>query len=185
MRLSIYHSGRFLRAVSLAKDSIRIGRLPTCDLVLEGEGVARYHAVVERALDGNWNVMSMGAGGTRVNGQAITLAKVKLGDEVTIGNYRIQFMDESSGPKRMPPPPPPPDFDLRLEEIDEQTEPPDLVIVHSGGELVAAPIAPVLWSATADEMNAEPKTGEVVLPLELLEPDEPVFLLTQKKRRTT
>jgi hypothetical protein len=185
MRLAIYQNGRFLRAVSLAKDSVRIGRLPSCDLVLEGDGVARYHAVVERALDGNWNVMNMGAGGTCVNGQPITLAKVKLGDEVSIGHYRLMFMDESSAPKRMPPPPPPPDFDLRFEEVEGKTEPPDLVIVSSGGELVAAPVAPVLWSATADEMNAEPKTGEVVIPIELMEPEEPIFLLTHKKRRST
>jgi hypothetical protein len=174
MRLAIYQHGRLLRAVSIAKDTVRIGRLPTCDLVLEGEGVARYHAVVERALDGNWNVMSMTGGGTRVNGKEITLAKVKLGDEITIGHYRITFMDESSAPKRMPPPPPPPD----------SVEAPEMVIVASGDELVAAPVAPVLWSATADEMNTEPRTGEVVLPLELIEPEEPIFLLTQTKKRT-
>ena len=173
MRLSIYQSGRFVRAISLSRDTVRIGRLPSCDVVLEGNNVARYHALLERALDGNWTVVSMGPSGTLLNGHSVTaLARARIGDELTIGPYQVVFMDESSAPKRLPPPPPPPD----------PPDPPELVIVPSGGELVAAPVAPVLWAATAAEMEAEPRTGEVPIPLDLIDPDEPVYLLTQRKR---
>jgi hypothetical protein len=175
MRLSIYQNGRFLRAISMAKETMRIGRLPSCDLVLEGTGVARYHALVERSLDGNWTVLTMGGGDTLLNGQVVTaLARAKIGDELAIGHYKVVFMDESSAPKRMPPPPPPADFAERT---------PDMVIIPLEGELVAAPVAPVLWAATADEMSAEPTTGETAIAsLDLLDPEEPVYLLTQRKR---
>jgi pSer/pThr/pTyr-binding forkhead associated (FHA) protein len=168
MRLSIFQNDRFVRAISVAKDSLRIGRMPTCDVVLEGDGVARYHALVERGLDGGWTVVSMGPSGTLLNGNAVTaLAKAKLGDEIAIGPYRVVLIDDTLAPNRLPTLPP---------------DPPELVIVQSGSDLVAAPVAPVLWSATADEMSSEPTTGEVALPLDLIDPDEPVYLLTQRKR---
>jgi pSer/pThr/pTyr-binding forkhead associated (FHA) protein len=170
MRLSIYQNGRFLRALSLSKDTLRIGRLPSCDLVLEGNGVARYHALLERStIDGSWTVLTMGGAGTLLNGQAVTaLARAKIGDELTIGSYKVLFIDETSTPRKEP---------LQAD--------PDMVIVPLEGELIAAPVAPVLWAATAEEMSAEPTTGEVqAAPLDFIDEDEPVFLLTQRKRST-
>ncbi len=159
MKLAIHESGRFVRAISTRRDVVRIGRLPTCEVVLEGDGVARYHAVIERSVDGTWALLGMGPSETRLNGQAVTRARLNPGDELSIGTYKIRV-------------------------LEEEREAQEIVIVAEDDHLIAAPIAEVLWSATAAEMAAEPTTGEVPIPLELvLDDDEPIYLLTQRKRR--
>jgi hypothetical protein len=83
-------SGRELR--SLDDDRVTIGTDPTNELIIEGTGVSRVHAVFEW-FGGVWCVRDLGSrNGTFVNGQRI-LGEYALnaGDEILLGKFRIVF----------------------------------------------------------------------------------------------
>lgn len=67
--------------------TLRIGRMPECDLQLFDTTVSRYHAEFRRAQTG-WFLVDLGStNGTRVNGWRITApTAVHPGDEVSFGS---------------------------------------------------------------------------------------------------
>jgi putative serine protease PepD len=166
MRVVIRQGGRIVGEKTVDRDAIRIGRLSTSDVVLEGEGIARFHAVVEVALDGpGFSVVDMGSpGGTRLRGERICRAPVDEGEPIEIGPYRLTIY---RSPKlevveEVP-------LEAILDEVPEPKAPPtgEMVIVPVEGDLVAAPVAKVLWAATQEEMDQALPTGEVPIPLTL------------------
>ena len=117
MRLAIFRFGRLVQHATLSASSVRFGRLSSCEVQLEGDDVARFHAVIDRSLDGtSLELTDLSAGSTKLNGVAVARARLREGDEIRIGRYRILVM------------------------------------------------ADVAWSATPEEMAAEPVTGEVAIP---------------------
>jgi hypothetical protein len=71
--------------------SLRIGRSPSCDLVLTDDSVSRRHA--EIALrGGRCAIRDLGScNGTWVNGRSITRAELRRGDELQVGETILRL----------------------------------------------------------------------------------------------
>lgn len=160
MRLLVYQGERLVREATVGKDTVRLGRLATCDLVLDGEGVARFHAVIEES-NGAFSVMDMGSpGGTLVEGKRVVRAALAEGTRIEIGSFGISVFQEQT-PKQTGEQFP---EQIGEAEIVSEIDEPDtgeMMLVEVNDELVAARPAKVLWSATAEEMSKEPVTGEI------------------------
>lgn len=66
-----------------------IGRDPGCELMLDNLGVSRRHAQL-REIEGRFIVEDKGStNGVFVNGQRVTSAEVKPGDEIKIGKFTL------------------------------------------------------------------------------------------------
>ena len=83
-------SGRELRM--LDTERVTLGTLETNDLVVDGDGVSRVHAVLERFGD-TWCVRDLGSrNGTFVNGDRIIGEHaLHAGDEISLGRLRVRF----------------------------------------------------------------------------------------------
>jgi FHA domain len=88
--------GRELRALS--SERITLGTLESNDVVVEGDGVSRVHAVLERFGD-TWCVRDLGSrNGTFVNGgRIIGEHALHSGDEILLGRLRLLFHGPSQG----------------------------------------------------------------------------------------
>jgi hypothetical protein len=79
------------RRVPLDEDAVSIGRLDTCDVVLNDPTVSRTHAEVRRTSEG-FEVIDLGSrNGTRVNGYGITRHPLIDGDDLLIGAVPLRF----------------------------------------------------------------------------------------------
>jgi FHA domain-containing protein/zinc ribbon protein len=74
-------------------DRTLIGRSPECDIFLDDVTVSRKHAVLVRQ-DGDFTIEDQGSlNGTFVNRARIESARLRDGDELQIGKYRLVFMN--------------------------------------------------------------------------------------------
>jgi DNA-binding CsgD family transcriptional regulator len=91
-------SGRQLRA--LDSERLTVGTLESNDVVVDGEGVSRVHAVFER-FGATWCVRDLGSrNGTFVNGGRIIGERaLSPGDEVLLGRLRLLFHGPARGPE--------------------------------------------------------------------------------------
>jgi pSer/pThr/pTyr-binding forkhead associated (FHA) protein len=79
------------RAWDLTGDVITIGSKQENFIVLEGDGISRYHAEVVREGEG-WVLKDLGArNGLFVAGKKIDIHELKDGDEVQIGTVKLRF----------------------------------------------------------------------------------------------
>jgi len=79
------------RRVPLQDEAVSIGRLDTCDLVLDDPTVSRTHAEVRREGDG-FEVVDLGSrNGTRVNGRGVARQRLADGDDLLIGAVPLRF----------------------------------------------------------------------------------------------
>ena len=79
------------RMVALSSDTVTIGRLADCDVVLKDKGASRKHAQLKRR-DGTWTLTDLGStNGTRLNGQTVQSRELSDGDTITIGTTVIEF----------------------------------------------------------------------------------------------
>jgi FhaA, N-terminal domain/FHA domain len=79
------------RTVPLSSDTVTIGRLADCDVVLKDKGASRKHAQLKRR-DGSWTLTDLGStNGTRLNGQTVQSRELSDGDTITIGTTVIEF----------------------------------------------------------------------------------------------
>src|SRR5574341_975688 len=82
----VFRGDDLLRTEQFSREIIKIGRLASAHLVLDEEGIARIHAVIEVAPGGALSIIDMGsAGGTVVNGKKVSRSTVEPGDVVSIG----------------------------------------------------------------------------------------------------
>ncbi len=76
------------RTIVLTREPLTIGRHPTNDVVIDLATVSAEHAVIEWG-DGSYRLTDRGSrNGTFVNGQRITIATLKDGDIIRIGDAR-------------------------------------------------------------------------------------------------
>jgi hypothetical protein len=79
------------RTVPLASDTVTVGRLADCDVVVKDKGASRKHAQL-RLRDGVWSLTDLGStNGTRLNGQTVQSRELTDGDKITIGTTVIEF----------------------------------------------------------------------------------------------
>jgi hypothetical protein len=86
----IFRGDELLRTEQFNREIVKIGRLASAHLVLDEEGIARIHAVIEIAPSGALSIIDMGsAGGTVVNGKKVSRATIEFGDIISIGALRL------------------------------------------------------------------------------------------------
>src|SRR5512133_3202686 len=86
----VYRGETLIRTEQFNREIVKIGRLASAHLVLDEEGIARIHAVIEIAPGGALSIIDMGsAGGTVVNGKKVSRATLEFGDVVSIGPLRL------------------------------------------------------------------------------------------------
>ncbi|HZB79357.1 MAG TPA: DUF3662 and FHA domain-containing protein [Actinomycetota bacterium] len=82
------------RTVALATDTVTIGRLADCDVVLKDKGASRKHAQL-KLRGGTWTLTDLGStNGTRLNGQTVQSRELADGDKITIGTTVIEFQGD-------------------------------------------------------------------------------------------
>jgi hypothetical protein len=79
------------RTVDLTKETITIGRLGECDVVLKDSGASRRHAQL-RTKSGTSTLTDLGStNGTRVNGHTVQTQSLEDGDRITIGTTVLTY----------------------------------------------------------------------------------------------
>ena len=80
-------------AIPLGNDETTVGRAPTNEVVLPDISVSRRHALLRREPDG-YVLIDQGSGnGTRLNGRSVQVTRLCNGDEVTLGDAVVQFVE--------------------------------------------------------------------------------------------
>jgi len=83
------------------KESIRIGRVPDNEIIVENLGVSRYHAVID-CEDGRYLLTDLdSSNGTFVNGVRIKKTELQDRDVITIGKYTLEFHSEADKPEHV------------------------------------------------------------------------------------
>jgi pSer/pThr/pTyr-binding forkhead associated (FHA) protein len=76
----------------LQSDSTSVGRHVDSDIFLDDFTVSRNHAQIRRDAEGYTVVDSGSLNGTYVNRQRIDSVRLKAGDELQIGKFRLQYV---------------------------------------------------------------------------------------------
>lgn len=94
----VRRSGTPSATVPMDRQVFTFGRDPnSCDVGLEGSGVSRVHAQIERNRRGYYKLRDCGStNGTYINGQRVLEMNIVDGDTFTIGDHRIEFHLEKS-----------------------------------------------------------------------------------------
>ncbi len=80
----------------LLPGQVWIGRLPTCNIVLDHRAVSRQHAKIE-CVDDKFFIQDLNSrNGTRINGQRRERHRLAHNDRITICCYEFAFADEPS-----------------------------------------------------------------------------------------
>ncbi len=99
VNIEVQRDGQVVDQKSFNKEAIKIGGRATSDLHLDGEGVARIHAVIE-VSGADVRLVDLGSkGGTALNGMAVSgNAALSDGDEVVIGGFslKVALVDEAT-----------------------------------------------------------------------------------------
>jgi pSer/pThr/pTyr-binding forkhead associated (FHA) protein len=119
IRLAVAFRDTPSRSYAFKQERIRIGRLPTNDVVLENLALSRHHAEIV-AEDGAWVLRDLGSSnGTYVNGKRVAKHSLRGGDVVGIGKFTIAVTIEAPPPGGLPVPLAPLLLDERLPWDDE------------------------------------------------------------------
>ena len=73
-----------------------IGRAAECDVRVFDEGASRRHAIVRREGDQYFAIDQGSTNGTYVNGRRVERHALKTGDEVSVRNLTLVFMDDGA-----------------------------------------------------------------------------------------
>ena len=78
---------------ALDSDVVKAGRHPDSHIFLDDVTVSRRHAEIVREPDGSYSVRDAGSlNGTYLNRERVDSAKLKDGDEVQIGTFKLLFL---------------------------------------------------------------------------------------------
>jgi len=91
----LLEDGREAKTYHLHKQSVAIGRLPECDIVISDPGASRRHATITREEGGEYLLTDLGStNGTIVNDEPVGEQVLSNGDRITIGNTVLEFRRE-------------------------------------------------------------------------------------------
>jgi hypothetical protein len=105
IKFEIYKGDALVREETLAQDVIKVGKLASSHLRIDDETVSRMHAVIEVTGPDEIHIIDLGSTrGTLVNGERISKAKLRSGDEIMFGDSRVRatFLDANA---QLTPPP--------------------------------------------------------------------------------
>ncbi len=115
--LKILRGGKLMFVKQFApNEQITLGRAADCGVVLESESVSALHALIENRGESQYFISDLGSNsGLKINGQRALEQKVENGDQITIGEYTVEFYIglpkskpvEAVAPVVTAPPPPP------------------------------------------------------------------------------
>lgn len=87
------------------KETIRIGRVPDNEIVIENLAVSRYHAVIEH-VDGNYILSDLdSSNGVFVNGVRVRKTELQDRDVISVGKHKLYFYDARATAELKPRPP--------------------------------------------------------------------------------
>ena len=86
----IFKAGTFIREETISQAVIKIGKSSLAHLELDDGSVARTHAIIEVKPDQVTLMDTNSATGTFVNGRKINKARLESGDEIKLGDTRIE-----------------------------------------------------------------------------------------------
>lgn len=88
-----FGGGRQGEHLPLRADRETIGRHPASSLFLDDVTVSRNHAIIER-VDGVYEIADLASlNGTYVNRQRIERGRLRDGDEVQIGKFKLTYLE--------------------------------------------------------------------------------------------
>jgi hypothetical protein len=88
----LLEEGHEARTYQLHKQSVAIGRLPECDIVISDPGASRRHATITHEDGGEYVLTDLGStNGTIVNEEPVGEHVLSDGDRITIGNTVLEF----------------------------------------------------------------------------------------------
>ncbi|HSI53230.1 MAG: FHA domain-containing protein [Ramlibacter sp.] len=88
-----------IKHVYLQKDRTTLGRLPDNDIVFDNMVVSGRHCVFELRGLADVFIEDLGStNGTYINGQMVKRQRLHDGEVIAIGNFRIQYLQESERP---------------------------------------------------------------------------------------
>jgi thioredoxin reductase (NADPH) len=93
LELLFIEGGLLGQAIRLTVDKTWFGRQPTCDVVLQGEGVSRVHFSIEPRGEEFVLTDNNSTNGTFVNGVRTSEATLHVGDDIRVGSNRIQVRE--------------------------------------------------------------------------------------------
>lgn len=100
-RLLIAQAGQPPQSVVLEKNNYILGRSNTADVVLNGEGVSRRHARIERTAGGSWQITDLGStNGTYLAESRLLPDVTEVWDEgrpVQIGPFYLHWQNAAGG----------------------------------------------------------------------------------------
>ena len=73
--------------------SLRIGRSPACDILLDDASVSRRHAVIIHRGGRAVLLDDRSLNGVFVNGERVEWRVLADGDEIVVGRYRLHFLE--------------------------------------------------------------------------------------------
>lgn len=103
LKLKVFENAQsFFEKELPEQPEIKIGRAEHCDVVLRSKRVSREHCRLGFA-SGSWRVEDLSSqNGIRVNGEKVPSAVLKNGDNLQVGDYRLEIILPSATP--VPPP---------------------------------------------------------------------------------
>ena len=91
----LMEDGHEAKTYHLDKQTVAIGRLPECDIVISDPGASRRHATITRDEGGEYVLNDLGStNGTVVNDEPVREHVLSDGDRITIGNTILEFRRE-------------------------------------------------------------------------------------------
>ncbi len=91
LKFDILANGEVVDSKSINELPVKIGKLSTSTLCIEGENVARIHAMIDHT-GGRYNLVDLGsASGTFLNGKKVTKHALKTGDKIKLGDVELRL----------------------------------------------------------------------------------------------
>ncbi len=97
--LSFFRGANEVMRFPLPPGPVKIGRHPSCDINLPDEAISRFHAVIELRGEQFW-IVDQSRNGTACNGQPVDSQVLLDRDELTLGPWRVVFVQEESWSER-------------------------------------------------------------------------------------
>lgn len=93
LRCKVYQDGDLQTEVEIDEEVIKVGKLKSSHLYLDGDGVARMHAVIERQGDNEYQLIDLGSfNGSQLNGEKIDkIAMLTREGTLRFGSFEVKY----------------------------------------------------------------------------------------------